>query len=146
MKAFLAISLFAALLTGCAQPAAFEKLADGTCTGAQAELVDQHISGQIDALAKRDWETAYSFASADFRARVEVEQFIAIIDSQYPMLINNKGYQFNKCTIAAGMIMQEVGVRGEEEVFNLTYRLSVNGATLGVEAAVINGVADQLSA
>ena len=70
MKAFLAISLFAALLTGCSQQAAFEELADGNCTGAQAELVDQHISGQIDALAKEDWETAYSFASADFQARV----------------------------------------------------------------------------
>ncbi len=146
MRGFIAICVCAALLTGCAQPAAFEKLEDGTCTGAQAELVDQHISGQIDALAKRDWESAYSFASADFRARVEVEQFIAIIDSQYAMLINNQGYQFNKCTITDGMIMQEVGVRGEEEVFNLTYRLSVNGSALGVEAAVINGVADQLSA
>lgn len=146
MKAFVAISLFAALLTGCAQPAAFEKLADGNCTDAQAELVDQHISGQIDALAKGDWETAYSFASADFQARIEVEQFTSIIESQYVMLIENQGYQFNKCTIAAGMIMQEVGVRGEEEVFNLTYRLSVNGSTLGVEAAVINGVADQLNA
>ena len=146
MKAFLAISLFAALLTGCSQQATFEKLADGTCTGAQAELVDQHISGQIDAFAKRDWESAYSFASADFRARIEVEQFIAIIESQYAILINNQGYQFNKCTITAGMIVQEVGVRSAEEVFNLTYRLSVNGATLGVEAAVINGVADQLNA
>lgn len=146
MRGFIAICVCAALLTGCAQPAAFEKLADGPCTGAQAELVDQHISGQIDSLAKGDWETAYSFASADFQARVEVEQFIAIIDSQYAMLINNQGYQFNQCTIAAGMIMQEVGVRGEEEVFNLTYRLSVNESTLGVEAAVINGVADQLSA
>ncbi len=146
MKAFVAISLFAALLTGCAQQAAFEKLADGTCTGAQAELVDQHISGQIDALAKRDWGTAYSFASDNFQERIGVDQFIEIIDSQYAMLINNQGYQFNQCTIAAGMIMQEVGVRGEEEVFNLTYRLSVNGSTLGVEAAVINGVDDQLNA
>jgi hypothetical protein len=62
------------------------------------------------------------------------------------MLINNQGYQFNQCDIAAGMIMQEVGVRSGEEVFNLTYRLSANGSTLGVEAAVINGVADQLNA
>lgn len=146
MRPVIAMCLAAVLLTGCAEKAAFEKLADGTCTGAQAELVDQHISGQIDALAKGDWETAYSFASADFQARIEVEQFIAIIESQYAMLIDNQGYQFNKCTISAGMIMQEVGVRGEEEVFNLTYRLSVNGATLGVEAAVINGVADQLNA
>ena len=146
MKAFIAISLFAALLTGCAQQAAFEELADGPCTGAQVELIDQHISAQIDALAKRNWKQAYSFASEDFQERVEVDQFIAIIESQYPMLINNQGYQFIQCNIAAGMIMQEVGVRSGEEVFNLTYRLSVNGSTLGVEAAVINGVADQLNA
>jgi len=146
VKAFIAISLVAALLTGCAQQAAFEELADGTCTGAQVELIDQHISGQIDALAKRDWKQAYSFASEDFQERVEVDQFIAIIETQYAMLINNQGYQFNQCDIAAGMIMQEVGVRSGEEVFNLTYRLSANGSTLGVEAAVINGVADQLNA
>ena len=146
MKAFIAISLFAALLTGCAQQAAFEELADGTCSGAQVELIDQHISAQIDALAKRDWELAYSFASDGFQERVRVDQFIAIIESQYAMLINNQGYQFNQCDIAAGMIMQAVGVRSGEEVFNLTYRLSVNGSTLGVEAAVINGVADQLNA
>jgi hypothetical protein len=146
VKAFIAISLFAALLTGCAQKPAFEELADGPCTGAQVELIDQHISGQIDALAKRDWKQAYSFASEDFQERVGVDQFIAIIESQYAMLINNQGYQFNQCDIAAGMIMQEVGVRSGEEVFNLTYRLSVNGSTLGVEAAVINGVADQLNA
>jgi len=42
--------------------------------------------------------------------------------------------------------MQEVGVRSGDEVFNLTYRLSVNESALGVEAAVINGVADQLNA
>jgi hypothetical protein len=146
VKAFIAISLFAALLTGCAQQAAFEELADGTCSGAQVELIDQHISAQIDALAKRDWELAYSFASDGFQERVRVDQFIAIIESQYAMLINNQGYQFNQCDIAAGMIMQAVGVRSGEEVFNLTYRLSVNGSTLGVEAAVINGVADQLNA
>ena len=146
MKGFVAICICAALLTGCAQPAAFEKLADGPCTGAQVELIDQHISAQIDALAKRDWKQAYSFASEDFREGIGVDQFIAIIESQYAMLINNQGYQFNQCDIAAGMIMQGVGVRSGEEVFNLTYRLSVNGSTLGVEAAVINGVADQLNA
>ncbi len=146
MKPFIAISLAAALLTGCAQKPAFEELADGPCTGAQVELIDQHISAQIDALAKRNWKQAYSFASEDFQERVEVDQFIAIIETQYAMLINNQGYQFNQCDIAAGMIVQEVGVRSGEEVFNLTYRLSVNGSTIGVEAAVINGVADQLNA
>ena len=143
MKAFIAISLFAALLTGCAQKPAFEELADGPCTGAQVELIDQHISAQIDALAKRDWKQAYSFASEDFQERVGVDQFIAIIESQYVMLINNQGYQFNQCDIAAGMIMQEVGVRSGDEVFNLTYRLSVTDNALGVESAELDKVNTQ---
>ena len=143
MKAFIAISLFATLLTGCSQQAAFEELADGPCTGAQVELIDQHISAQIDALAKRNWKQAYSFASEDFQERVEVDQFIAIIESQYAMLINNQGYQFNQCDIAAGMIMQEVGVRSGEEVFNLTYRLSVTDNALGVESAELDKVNTQ---
>lgn len=146
MRGFVGICICAVLLTSCAQQAAFEALADGPCTGQQVELIDKHISGQIDALAKRDWKQAYSFASEDFQEGVGLNQFIEIIDSQYAMLINNQGYQFNKCTIAAGMIMQEVGVRSGQEVFNLTYRLSINGSTLGVEAAVINGVAAQLNA
>ena len=146
MSRLVGICICAVLLTGCAQQAAFDSLADGPCTGQQVELIDQHISGQIDALAKRDWKQAYSFASEDFQGRIGIDQFIEIIDSQYAMLINNQGYQFNQCDIAAGMIMQEVGVRSGAEVFNLTYRLSVNGSALGVEAAVINGVADQLNA
>jgi len=146
VKGFIAICLCAALLTGCAQKPAFEELADGPCTDAQVKLIDQHISGQIDAIAEREWKLAYSFASEDFQVRVGVDQFIKIIESQYAVLINNQGYQFNQCIIAGGMIVQEVGVRSAEEVSNLTYRLSVNGSTLGVEAAVINEVAVQLSA
>jgi len=146
VKGFVAICISAALLTGCAQPAAFEKLVDGPCTGAQVKLIDQHISAQIDAIAKREWKQAYSFASEDFQVRVGVDQFIEIIEAQYAVLINNQGYQFNQCTIAGGAIVQEVGVRSAEEVYDLTYRLSTNGSTLGVEAAVINEVAVQLSA
>jgi len=146
MRRLIALAVIALTVTGCAQKPAFEELADGQCTGAQSKLIEKHISGQIDALAKRNWKQAYSFASEDFQERVGVDQFIAIIESQYVMLINNQGYQFNQCDIAAGMIMQEVGVRSGDEVFNLTYRLSVNGLTLGLEAAVINGVADQLNA
>jgi len=146
VKGFIAICLCAALLTGCAQKPAFEEIADGPCTGAQVKLIDQHISAQIDAIAEREWKLAYSFASEDFQVRVGVDQFIKIIESQYAVLISNQGYQFNQCTIAGGMIVQEVGVRSAEEVSNLTYRLSVNGSTLGIEAAVINEVAVQLSA
>lgn len=134
------------MLTGCAQKAAFEELVDGRCTSAQSKLIDDHISSQIDALAKKDWELAYSFASADFKARVGVDEFTRIIAAQYSMLIDNQGYQFEKCEIAGDMIVQEVIVTADEQVFNLTYRLSIEGSTLGVESAQVSQSNFQLNA
>ena len=145
MWRWLAACVIAVALTGCAQKAAFEELADGRCTSAQSELIDGHISGQIAALAKKDWPLAYSFASADFQARVGVDQFTLIIAAQYSMLIDNQGYQFEKCEIASDMIVQEVIVTTDEQVFNLTYRLSIKGSTLGVEAAIVNAAETKLN-
>ena len=136
MKRGIAISVIALLLSGCSQKAAFENLADGACTSAQAKLVNQHISGQIDALAKKDWELAYSYASPDFQKNVGIEQFTFIIGTQYVMLIENQGYRFNKCAIAGKAIMQEVEVTSGKQISNLTYSLSLNGSSLGVESAV----------
>jgi hypothetical protein len=136
MKRGFAICVIAILLSGCSQQAAFENLADGPCTSAQAKLVNQHISGQIDALAKKDWELAFSFASPDFQKNVGIDQFTLIIGTQYLMLVENQGYSFNKCAIAGKAIMQEVEVTSGTEIFNLTYSLSVSGSTLGVESAV----------
>ena len=136
MKRGIAISVIALLLSGCSQKAAFENLADGPCTSAQAKLVNQHISGQIDALAKKDWELAFSYASPDFQKNVGIEQFTFIIGTQYVMLIENQGYRFNKCAIAGKAIMQEVEVTSGKQISNLTYSLSVSGSTLGVESAV----------
>ena len=136
MKRGLAICVIALLLSGCGKEAAFENLADGPCTSAQAKLIDQHISGQIDALAKKDWKLAFSYASPDFQKNVGIEQFTFIIGTQYGMLIENQGYRFNKCAIAGKAIMQEVEVTSGKQISNLTYSLSLNGSSLGVESAV----------
>jgi hypothetical protein len=136
MKRGIAISVIALLLSGCGKEAAFENLADGACTSVQAKLVNQHISGQIDALAKKDWELAFSFASPDFQKNVGIEQFTFIIGTQYVMLIENQGYRFNKCAIAGKAIMQEVEVTSGKQISNLTYSLSLSGSSLGVESAV----------
>ena len=137
--------MIAVALTGCAQKAAFEELADGRCTSAQSELIDAHISSQIDALAKKDWSLAYSFASADFQGRVGVDEFTLIIAAQYLMLINNQSYQFDQCEIASDMVVQEVIVTTDDQIFNLTYRLSIKGSTLGVESAMVNAAETQLN-
>ena len=92
MKRLIALCVMVLLLSGCSQKAAFEELADGACSSEQAQLVDAHISAQIDAMAKDDWELAYSLASPDFRSNVGIDQFIFIVSTQFGMLIDNQGY------------------------------------------------------
>ncbi len=128
------------LTTGCSQKAPFEVLADGPCTSAEEELVSKHISGQIDALAEQDWKLAYSFASDNFKGKVSLAQFSFIIASQYSILIENRGYTFDTCTLTDGGVVQEVSVTSGGQINNLTYELSVNQTKLGIESAMIGEV------
>ena len=131
------------MLSGCAQKAAFEELSDGVCTRAQGQSVEAHISAQIDAIAKENWESAYTFASESFRSLVELDQFIFVIGSQYKMLIENQGYEFGECSIVNSEVTQQVAVKGENELTDLTYTLSVKKLTLGVESVLIGSVDSQ---
>ena len=146
MRSLVAACLAAVLLTGCAQKSAFEDLVDGDCTNQQAGLVEAHVSGQIDAIAKKQWKSAYSFAAPNFKASVEINQFISVIRISYGMLIENQGYKFNKCSIANKQITQEVGVKSGGGIIDLTYTLSVTKLTLGVESAVFNSPGARLNA
>jgi hypothetical protein len=145
MQKIIAIGAAVLLLVGCSQQNPLEDLADGNCTGALADLVDKHISGQIDALADKDWELAHSFASDNFQANVSIDDFILIIGTQYGMLIENKGYQFNECTVAGNTIKQEVSVQSGEQKFSLTYTLTVNESALGVESAIVSEFVTQIN-
>ena len=99
------------------------------------------IAGQIDAFVKKDWKRAYSFASEGFRRNIDIQQFILIIANQYAMLVQNQGFKFGTCEYEAGKITQQVVVTSNEKVYYLTYRVSISGSTLGIEAAVV-GVAN----
>ena len=146
MKHLAAAIVLVLVLSGCSQKAAFEELSDGACTDAQGQLVEAHISAQIDAIAKEDWESAYSFASESFRSLVELDQFIFVIGSQYEMLIENQGYVFSKCAIVNSQVTQQVEVKDESGLTNLTYTLSVKELTLGVESVLIGSADPQLNA
>ena len=145
MRRVVAGCLAALLTTGCAQPAPFEKLADGPCSSAEEDLVSQHISGQIDALADQDWKLAYSFASDNFKGKVSLAQFTFIIASQYSILIENRGYTFDTCTLKDRGVVQEVSVTSGGQVNNLTYELSVTHSRLGIESAMIGDAGAGLS-
>jgi hypothetical protein len=145
MQRIIAAGAAVLLLAGCSQASPLEDLADGSCTGAVAALVDKHISGQIDALADKDWELAHSFASENFQANVSVDDFIVVINAQYGMLIENKGYEFNECAVVSNTIKQEVSVLSGEQEFSLTYNLTVKEFALGVESAVVSEFVSQLN-
>ena len=146
MKHLAAAIVLVLVLSGCSQKAAFEELSDGACTDAQGQLVEAHISAQIDAIAKEDWESAYSFASESFRSLVKLDKFIFVIGSQYVMLVENQGYIFSECAIANSEVTQQVEVKDESGLTNLTYTLSVKELTLGVESVLIGSADPQLNA
>lgn len=146
MKHWAAVIVMVLMLSGCAQKAAFEELFDGICTRAQGQLVEAHISAQIDAIAKEDWESAYTFASESFRSLVKLDQFIFVIGSQYEMLIENQGYVFGECSIVNSQVTQQVAIKDESGLTNLTYTLSVKELTLGVESVLVGSTDTQLDA
>jgi hypothetical protein len=135
MKALLAACFALITLTGCTQTVTFDEMADGKCSDGQGRLVQDHISGQINAFSSEEWESAYSFASPGFQEAVSLEQFIYVIRSQYQMLIDNEGVEFGSCTIASESIAQEVSVTSRRENFQLTYDLSYGQGKLGIDSA-----------
>ena len=140
MRRVIAVCVIAVMLSSCAQKAEVENLADGSCSSAQAKLVDKHISGQIDALSSKNWQLAFSFASESFQENIGLDQFTEIISSQYSMLIENQGYKFEMCGFADDKVTQEVRVTSGGQDYLLTYRVSINGSKLGIEGAVVGMV------
>jgi len=51
-------------------------MVNGTCSSEEAQLVEAHISAQIDAIANEKWESAYSYASPEKSAGLSVFHLI----------------------------------------------------------------------
>jgi hypothetical protein len=152
MKWIVGVLVALVSLTACAQTStveessAFEELADGSCNSEESRLVQEHVSGQITALSKEDWESAYSYAAPGFRETVGLDQFIFVITSQYQMLISNKSVKYGACDIANKEITQEVIVTSENESYKLAYSLSLNNQKLGIESATVRFSEPEVSA
>ena len=144
MKAALALTLLL-LLSGCASSPALSNLMDGSCSPSQQLLAKDHISGQIDAIADQNWQKAYSFAAKSFQETIDLERFTQIISEQYVLLITNKGYTFDSCEIENERLVQKITVVGLNDDFRMTYRLSVEDQKLGVVAAAVTEVSEDIS-
>jgi len=125
-----------ALLSGCAsQNLAFENIDDGLCSNEQSQLIEKHISGQINALSDQNWKKAYGYAAPSFQEVVPIQRFEEIIQNEYEMIINNDGFKFTACSIAENKFNQVVVLTSKGDEFKLLYRLTFESGRLGVEAA-----------
>jgi hypothetical protein len=123
-------------LTGCAgNNLAFEEIQDGLCSNEQSQLIEKHISGQINALSDQNWKKAYGFAAPSFQEVVPIQRFEEIIQNEYEMIINNDGFKFTACNIAENKFNQVVVLTSKGNEFKLLYRLTFESGRLGVEAA-----------
>jgi len=123
-------------LSGCAGGnLAFEEIKDGLCSEKQEQLIEKHISGQINALSDQNWKKAYSFAAPSFQEVVSIQRFEEIIQNEYEMIINNDGFKFTACNIAENKFNQVVVLTSKGNEFKLLYRLTFESGRLCVEAA-----------
>ena len=144
MKIYLPL-ICALLLSGCANTPPLSQLSEGDCSKAQQLLIKDHVSGQIDAIADQNWQKAYSFAAKSFQESIGLERFTQIISEQYFLLISNKGYTFDSCEINGEQIVQKITVSGVKDDFRMTYRLTFEEERLGVVAAAVTQVSEDLA-
>jgi hypothetical protein len=144
MKGYLLV-IAALLLSSCGNPTPLAQLLDGQCSQSQQLLIKDHISGQIDAIADQNYQKAYSFAAKSFQEVVSLDRFTEIISQQYVLLITNKGYTFDSCEIENERLVQKITVVGLNDDFRMTYRLSVEDKKLGVVAAAVTEVSEDVA-
>jgi hypothetical protein len=134
---YLALPLCLFLLTACSRQSESTQLELSECSGEEKDLVSGHISGQISALEKLDFDKAYTYASKDFQESFTLEQFESVISRQYQMLISNEEYSFTDCQSEKDYFIQDVIVQSLSGKTVLRYRLSLVDKRLGVESAVV---------
>ena len=137
----LAITL---LLTSCsskdpvAQKPQESTSAQPTCSNAEVDQGSAWIKGQLDAFANEDPETAYSFASESFKARSDLQQFVAIIVTNYGFLLSTRSFTIGDCTKQGELFLFDVQVTDTTgQKYPMEYTLSKTANMWGVDAASV---------
>jgi hypothetical protein len=110
-----------------------------TCTSAEFTGGSNWIKGQLKAFGETDPEKAYSYASAEFRAANSLQDFAAVIVSQYAMLLDLKEYQVISCDKNGELFTFKVQLSDNQgSSYSMEYMLSLVNATWGVDAASVS--------
>lgn len=130
---FLAALMALSVISSYSQVNAQEKL--GACSQKEKTAVKKHITGQISALGKSDWVSAYSYASPSFQQTVPLDYFKEIIKQQYFYLVTNDGFAFGGCRNTVDSINQIITVSDHGTKHVVSYSLVVVDKRLGIVGA-----------
>ena len=108
-----------------------------SCSREATAAIEQNIRGQANALKSGEFEKAYIFTSANFRATNTLESFSAIITGQYPMLLKFTSIDFWGCTVDYKGYTQKITVNDSSGSYKMGYLMSVVEGVLGIESAEI---------
>ena len=112
--------------------------AQPTCSNVEVDQGSAWIKGQLDAFANEDPETAYSFASESFKARSDLQQFVAIIVTNYGFLLSTRSHTIGDCTKQGELFLFDVQVTDTTgQKYPMEYTLSKIADTWGVDAASV---------
>lgn len=130
--------MLAITLTACSSDTAIKELGnEGVCSADQKLVVSDHISSQISALEKNDFEKAYTYAAESFQLSISQLDFKRIIQRQYQFLITNTGFTFGSCEVDPMGLTQKVSVKSGISSYQLSYDLTLINGKLGIVAANI---------
>lgn len=107
------------------------------CSSEAAAAIEQNIRSQANALKSGEFEQAYIFTSANFRATTTLKSFSAIIPSQYPMLMEFTSIDFWGCTVDYQGYTQQITVNDASGSYKMRYLMSVVDDVLGIESALL---------
>lgn len=107
------------------------------CGRAAGRAVDRIVGRQLAAFAAGDARAAYALASEPFRAEVDLESFVAIIESGYPEVADSASYAVAECRQPeADVVLALVSVTGRNgRTVDMVYRLVRQPAGWRVDGA-----------
>lgn len=110
-----------------------------TCSTEEFSGGSDWIKGQIKAFGDADPKKAYSYASERFQATTSLENFEAIIISQYGMLLDIRNFKILSCDKSDDLFIYTLElIDNESNSYVMEYAISYLDNRWGVEGASIS--------
>ena len=118
------------------------------CGDQDKGAIDQAIASQVQALANRDYDAAYSFASPSFQAGVSLEMFTDIIRVSYTPLLSATNARSGSCEANATNSLATILVRFDtatDPTYTLRYVMELVEGQWRISGANQEAVSDSVA-